>query len=62
MCLGNIHDSGHSKKPTRLPSTGGTSSELSPQYKQLHQDFERSRNYHIGFLMSSMNPGIITLI
>ncbi|KAL8464883.1 hypothetical protein ACS0TY_034386 [Phlomoides rotata] len=62
MCLGNIHDFGHSKKPTRLTSIYGTSSEPSPQYEQLHQDFERSQNYQIGFLMPSMNPGIITPI
>ncbi|KAL8524745.1 hypothetical protein ACS0TY_014379 [Phlomoides rotata] len=62
MCLGNIHDFGHSKEPTRLMSIDGTSPWLSPQYERLHQDFERSQNYQIGFLMPSMNPGIITLI
>ncbi|KAL8555349.1 hypothetical protein ACS0TY_003237 [Phlomoides rotata] len=62
MCLENIHDSGHSKEPTRLPSIDGTSLEPSPQYEQLHQNFERSQNYQIGVLMPSMNPGIITPI
>ncbi|KAL8492696.1 hypothetical protein ACS0TY_024044 [Phlomoides rotata] len=40
----------------------GTSLDPSPQYEQLHQDFKRSQNYQIGFLMPSMNPGIITPI
>ncbi|KAL8483470.1 hypothetical protein ACS0TY_026236 [Phlomoides rotata] len=33
MCLRNIHDSGHSKEPTRLLLIDGTSSEPSPQYE-----------------------------
>ncbi|KAL8501895.1 hypothetical protein ACS0TY_021132 [Phlomoides rotata] len=47
--LENIHDYGHSKELAQLTSTGGTSSEPSPQYEQLHQDFERSRNYQTEF-------------
>ncbi|KAL8485048.1 hypothetical protein ACS0TY_027376 [Phlomoides rotata] len=62
MRLENIHDCGHLEEPTRIPSTGGTSSEPLPQYKQLHQDFERSQNYQTGFVMPSKNPGIITPI
>ncbi|KAL8468250.1 hypothetical protein ACS0TY_031478 [Phlomoides rotata] len=50
MCLRNIHDFGHSKEPTQLMSTNGTSLGLSPQYERLHQDFEKSRNYQIGHL------------
>ncbi|KAL8536173.1 hypothetical protein ACS0TY_011712 [Phlomoides rotata] len=48
MCLGNIHNFGHLREPTRLKLICGTSSEPSPQYEQLRQNFERSQNYQTG--------------
>ncbi|KAL8491973.1 hypothetical protein ACS0TY_023535 [Phlomoides rotata] len=53
MCLESIHDYRHLEEPTRLPSTGGTSSEPLPQYEQLYQDFERSQNYQTGIQVST---------
>ncbi|KAL8501649.1 hypothetical protein ACS0TY_020957 [Phlomoides rotata] len=49
MFLENINDFGHSNGSTPLMLIDGISSELSPQSVQLHQDFERSQNYQIGF-------------
>ncbi|KAL8528693.1 hypothetical protein ACS0TY_006226 [Phlomoides rotata] len=49
MYLVNIRDFGYSKEQTSLMLTDGTSLELSPQFVLLHQDFEKSRNYQIGY-------------
>ncbi|KAL8519801.1 hypothetical protein ACS0TY_010658 [Phlomoides rotata] len=51
MYLENIHDFGHSMEQTTLMSTDGTSLDLLPQSVLSHQDFEKSWNYQIGFLM-----------
>ncbi|KAL8539921.1 hypothetical protein ACS0TY_001504 [Phlomoides rotata] len=62
MYLVNICDFGHSNEQIPLMLTNGTSLEHSPQFVLLHQDSERSQNYHNGFLMKSTSLGIITLI
>ncbi|KAL8545751.1 hypothetical protein ACS0TY_005757 [Phlomoides rotata] len=62
MYLVNIRNFGNSKEQTPLMLTDGTSLESSPQSVPLHQDFEKSWNYQIGFLMSSTSLGITTLI
>ncbi|KAL8501303.1 hypothetical protein ACS0TY_020737 [Phlomoides rotata] len=62
MYLVNIHDFGHSKEQTPLMLIGSTSLESLPQSVPLHQDFEKSQNYQIRFLMPSTSLNIITLI
>ncbi|KAL8539842.1 hypothetical protein ACS0TY_001443 [Phlomoides rotata] len=52
MYLVNIRDFGHSNEQTPLMLTDGTSLELSPHSILLHQVFEKSWNYLIGFLCS----------